>query len=483
VTDDTDRVLSAWFAGLSGIDRGNCMTGSPGGRVLALAVVFITAGLALAAQAQALTDRPVWKCRASAGYTTVNGGDRAETIVANGNVNTGRGKDPDRALCGSSEAGGGNLPAPLGIPTDLLSASSASAVTDIDPELGQASAQRVGTLGRVENLALKLPGVGAVTLGAVLAESTAAGVCGGGAPQLTGASRVTGLTLNGSAVDTGTLASRLTAALASLNPVVDVKQDETIRSADALTIRALHVVIRLGSGVVIDTVVAEAKVGTDGMVCRSTTRDLCPQGSQYAEDRNLCIIFGGPQGDGGDSDIIVGRPFDGPAAGSVVRLSIARRRPYGDSPCLRGAGRGFAIIGSNRSDDLPGTRLDDRIIGLGGNDRIPATRGNDCIDGGRGADNLSGDVGNDRIYGGSGNDTINAGPGNDIVDGGPGNDSINAAFGADRIAGGPGRDYVNIATAGPPASANCGGGHDKIRFNRRERRSVHGCETRYMLHD
>jgi Ca2+-binding RTX toxin-like protein len=452
------------------------------GRALAFGVALITGGLMLAGQAQALTEKPVWKCRASAGYTTVNGGDRAELVVANGNVNTGRGEDPDHALCASGEAGGGNLPAPLRIPTGLLTTSTASAVTTVEPPLAPASAQRVRALGRVEKFALQVAGAGTPILGATLAEVTATGACRNGVPQIDGASRVTGLTLNGTLIDMNTLASTLTKALNSLRPLVDVKQNEMIRTADALTIRALHIVVRLGSGLVIDTVVAEAKVGVDGMVCADPPPppNPCPQGSVYVESRNLCII---PAGTDGSSlgEIIVGRPFQGPSGGRLVPVDVARRRYR--SPCLSGPGSKFAQVGNNRSNELQGTRLADRIIALGGSDRVAATRGNDCVDGGRGNDNLSGDVGNDRIYGATGNDRINGGPGNDRIQGGRGNDTVNAAYGADRIAGGSGRDYINIATAGPIASANCGSGYDKIRFNRRERKHVHACEKRYMLND
>src|SRR4051794_20682876 len=199
------------------------------GRALALTVTLIATGLTLAAQAHALTQKPVWKCRASAGYTTVNGGDRAEAVVANGNVNTARGQDPDHALCAAGESGGGNLPAPLGVPTDVLTASSESAVTTIEPPFGPASAQRVGARGRVETLALELPGIGDVLIGATLTEATAAGACAGGRPDLTGATRVTGLTLNGAPVDSGALGTRLSNLLTSLNPLVDVTQNETIR--------------------------------------------------------------------------------------------------------------------------------------------------------------------------------------------------------------------------------------------------------------
>ncbi|MBA3747850.1 MAG: hypothetical protein H0W96_10230 [Solirubrobacterales bacterium] len=449
------------------------------GRALALAVAVITGGLTLTAQAHALTEVPVWKCRASAGYTTVNGGDRAEAVVANGNVNTARGRDPDHALCGAGESGAGNLPAPLGIPTDVLTASSASAVTTVEPQLGPANVQRVSALGRVEKLALQIPGFAPVILGATLAEATATGECSGGAPQMAGASRVTGLTLNGQPIDTGSLATRLTNALASLTPLVDVKQDETIRTAEALTVRALHIVVRLGSGAVIDTVIAEAKVGVEGKVCDPPIGP-CPPGSFYSSVRNLCVI---PAGSGGSElGEIAFSPDGGGRGGTVVPVDVARRR-FGNSPCLSGPGRRFALVGTNGSDNLHGSRLADRVIARGGSDRVVAARSHDCVDGGRGSDNLSGDVGNDRIHGATGNDRINGGPGNDRINGGRGNDTINAAFGADRIRGGRGRDYINIATAGPPARADCGSGRDKIRFNRRERNRVRGCETRYQLND
>lgn len=448
------------------------------GRALALALALIACGLTLAAQAHALTEKPVWKCRASAGYTTVNGGDRAEAVVANGNVNTARGEDPDNALCARGVSGGGNLPAPLGIPTDLLAASSATAVTTIEPELGASNTQKVGALGRVEKLTLQFPGGGSVVVGATLAEATAAGVCSGTRPEMTGASRVAGLTVNGNVVGPGMLADRLTAALASLNAVVDVKEDETIRTADALTIRALHIVVRLGSGAVIDTVVAEAKVGIDGPVCDPTVIDPCPRGTVYIPSRNLCVILAGANGNT-LGEIIVGSPGDSGFGdgGGAIAIDVARRR-YPKSPCVRGGGRRFVIVGNNRSNNLQGTRLRDRIIALGGSDRVAATRGADCVDGGSGNDQLSGDVGNDRIFGGTGNDVLNGGPGSDQIHGGAGNDTINAAFGKDRIWGDAGNDFINIATAGPAASAHCGRGNDIIRHNANERKRVHGCEMR-----
>jgi RTX calcium-binding nonapeptide repeat (4 copies) len=451
------------------------------GRAIALAALLIAPGLTWTVAARADTSRPVWKCRASAAYAILNAGDRAEAIVANGNVNTARGKDPDRALCGSGEAGAGNLPAPLGIPSDLLAARTTSAITSIDPELGVASEQKVNALGRVESLTLQLPRGGAVILGVTVAESAATGQCAGASPELAGSSRILGLTLAGVPISADRLVQALTNALSSLTPLVTVRVNETIRTASSLTVRALHIVVRLGNRAAVEAVIAESKVGFDGAVCTPPQNpQICPNGSKYDAGRNRCII---PSvANSGQGDIIVGRPFQGPSGGTVVPLDIARRR-YGDSPCLSGSGRKFAIVGTNEQDRITGTNQADRMLGLRGNDTLDGGRGNDCLDGGVGNDNLSGAVGNDRVYGLRGNDRLNGGPGNDLLVAGPGNDTVNAAFGADRISGGPGRDAINISTAGPPASADCGRGKDKIRINRNERHRNRACETVYQLPD
>lgn len=447
-------------------------------RVAASALVLLAAGLSHAASAHAFTAKPVWKCRASAGYTVVNGGDRAETIVANGNVNAARGKETDRALCGSGEAGGGNLPAPLGIPADLLAAGSASAVTDVDPELGSAHEQRIGAAARVENLALRLAQGAPILFGVTAAESVATGQCAGGQPQLGGTSRVTGTTIAGEPVSgADALAAALTSALSSLNALVTVRQNETIRSVDSLTVRALHIVVRRGPVTLADTVIAESKVGFDGRVCVPRP-PICPQGSDYNDERNMCVIAAS---DGEDS-IDVGSPANSPKGGIVLNLTKARRR-YGNSPCLSGPGAKYVTVGGKKSDRITGTNQRDRMLGFGGNDRLDGGRNGDCLDGGVGGDILSGALGTDRVYGESGNDHLNGGSGNDRLSGGRGNDTINGGYGADRVSGGAGRDAINVSTAGPLALANCGSGSDKVRVNRREKRRTKGCETVYVLPD
>jgi hypothetical protein len=455
------------------------------GRTIALAVLLVAAGLTLAGPAQAFTAKPTWKCRASVGYVVLNGGDRAEPVAANGNVNTGRGESPDRALCSSDEVGAGNLPAPLGIPSDLLAARTTSAITSIAPELGEASEQKVSATGRVENLTLQLPRGGTVTIGVTLADSTATGQCADGTARLAGSSRLTGLTLGGVPISADRLAAALTDALAPLAPLVTVKVNEVIRTPDSLTVRALHIAVLQGSRTLLEAVVAESNVGVDGDVCGTNESsgevDICPKGSDYDDGRNLCVILAGTAGTE-LGEIIVGHPSEGPAGGTVLPVDVARRR-YGNSPCLSGPGRKYAIVGTRKRDRLTGTNQADRMLGLGGGDTLDGGRGDDCLDGNDGGDNLSGAVGDDRVYGERGNDRLNGGPGRDVLVAGAGNDTINAAFGADRTFGGPGNDAINISTAGPPASADCGRGRDTARINRRERRSTRGCETVYALAD
>jgi hypothetical protein len=455
-----------------------------GGRTIALAVLLVAAGLTLVGPAQAFTAKPAWKCRASVGYVVLNGSDRLEPIAANANVNTAGGESPDRALCGADDVGAGNLPAPLGIPTDLLAVSTASAITAIAPELGRTDEQEVSATARIENLTLRLPRGGPVTVGVTAADSTATGRCADGVPQLSGSSRVVGLTFGGAPISADELVAALSRVLASL---ITVTVDEVVRTPDSLTVRALHIGVRRGSRTLVDAVVAEANVGVDGAVCSSEvesssiTDDICPKGSVYDEPRNLCII---PAGTGNSNlgEIVVGRPFQGPAGGTVVPRDVARRR-YGNSPCLSGSGRKYAIVGTRRRDRVTGTNGPDRMLGLGEGDTLDGGRGNDCLDGNDGNDNLSGAVGNDRVYGERGDDRLNGGPGRDVLVAGVGNDTINAAFGADRTFGGPGNDAINIATAGPPASADCGRGRDTARVNHRERRRVRGCEKVFVLLD
>jgi hypothetical protein len=457
-------------------------------RKLLVALSAAFGSLALVPSADAFTTIPVWQCRASPVYASVNDGNRVEPLAANGNINTAKGASPDHAQCAESETGLGNTATQLGIPQDFLGARTASAITTIKPELGRAIDQTVTSNAKVENLTLQLPQGGSITIGVNAASSSVTGSCvkGSTTPKLTGTSQVVGLTLGGTPIDLDPLVKALDNLLQPLNAVVDIIPNEEIRTGTSLTRRALHIKVLTASGgtSLVDAVLAESKVGTNGPVCDEKQQNdgsgdkvppVCPKGSQLDSARNLCII---PAGTGGSrlGEIIVGKPFQGPSGGTVLPLDVARKR-FGRSPCLSGSGRPkFAIVGTNRADRITGTNIADRIIGLGGGDKLDGGRGNDCIEGRSGGDNMSGGLGDDRIYGSTGNDHLNGGPGTDYLSAGAGNDTINAAFGRDKTFGGSGRDFINIATAGPPASADCGPGPDVARINRNEIKRVRNCE-------
>jgi Ca2+-binding RTX toxin-like protein len=456
-------------------------------RILA-GVCTAAATLAAVPAASAATSAPVWQCRGSAVWASVAGQKRVEPIVANGNINTANGANPDNAQCADSETGAGNTATQLGISPDFLGAVTGKAKTSIVPPLGPAIGQKPTAEGRVEDLKL-LVGAHGPTLGVGAANSTATATCVAGSttPVFSGDSRVADLTLGGTAIPLDRLLTELTKVLNPiLGALVEIKVDERIQTADSLTIRALHIkVLRdAGPAPLVDLVIGEAKVAANGAVCDPTKQNegsgnpigqVCPPGSTLIVDRNLCII---PAGSGGSKlgEIIVGVPYAGPSGGQVVPIDVARKR-YGNSPCLAFGGRPlFAIVGTNGADRITGTNIADRIIGLGGNDKLDGGRGNDCIEGRTGGDNISGALGNDKLYGSSGNDHLNGGPGSDYMSAGAGNDTINAAFGRDRALGGSGRDFINVATAGPAASVSCGTGSDVARINNNERRRVKGCE-------
>ncbi|HEY6961796.1 MAG TPA: hypothetical protein VI408_07915 [Gaiellaceae bacterium] len=120
-------------------------------------------------------------------------------------------------------------------------------------------------------------------------------------------------------------------------------------------------------------------------------------------------------------------------AGSTLRVAVTARNAVGVGTAVsqptdavafaRPPVRGRRIIGSTRSDYLPGGGGNDVIVGRAGNDTILGGAGNDRLFGGRGNDVIDGGSGSDRIYGGPGSDTIRAVDNHkDIVVCGPGRD-------------------------------------------------------------
>jgi RTX calcium-binding nonapeptide repeat (4 copies) len=447
-------------------------------RSMKVAMLLVVAGIITGSPASAASAS--WQCRASAVHASVLGNSPVEPIVANAGPR-----------CEDAQAGLENLAQSLGLPSDLLQARTTSAITSIDPDAAASDVQRVGALGRVEALTLQLPpGGSGLVLGVGVANAQAAAACVNGRPQLAGASSVASLTVNGNAVPLDQLAQQLSAALAPLGQIVDLRVNEQVRDGTSLTQRALHLRLLTVSGTpVLDVVAGEARVGFDAAVCSGGGADSgtppspnpCPPGSELDTARTLCVIHVAANSAHGAMTIVVGRPFEGPSGAGVVALEAARRRFH--SPCLRGKGPEYAIIGSAKADRITGTNRADRILSLAGSDRVDGGRGNDCVDGGGGRDTLSGALGRDRVYGTAGNDALNGGGDTDRLSGGQGNDTINTAYGADHAYGGTGNDAINAATAGPRAHVSCGSGRDTARINATERRIMRGCENRYVLPD
>jgi hypothetical protein len=463
--------------------------GSARGHIaLACAAAFLIIAT-FAPRADAFTSGPLWLCRSSALGVSVMGNNKVEPVLANGNPNTANGANPDRAQCTTQDVGANNLATPLAIPADFLAAQTATAQTSIDPELGKAIDQKATAVAKVENLTLRLPpGAQSVALGVGAAQATATASCVNGAPQLTGTSQATGITLGGQTVSLDQLLSALGQGLQPLGALVTLKVNEQVKTANSLIQRALHITLlsAAGNSPLADIIIGEAKVGNTDDVCDPNkqfpgqTPDIrpCPKGSDFDAPSGNCIISASS---GNPTAVVVGKPFQGPSGGTVVSLTEARKKYK--SPCLSGPGPKYVVVGTNKADRITGTNLADRILGRGGNDALDGGRGSDCVDGGTGGDNISGGLGNDRMYGLSGKDHLNGGPGNDRLSAGSGNDTVNAAYGRDVVYGGAGRDFINVATAGPPARVSCGSGFDKVRINQKERRRIRGCEVSYVFRD
>jgi Ca2+-binding RTX toxin-like protein len=453
-----------------------------GGRRAVLATaIAVVAALGVAGSASAATAQ--WTCGANAVTTSVAGLDPINPVTAS------------RTPCADQSVGLPNTTGAVGL-APTIEAKTAYAITSAKPAAARPIEQGIGSAAGVEGLSLNTSG-GTVVIGVDAARSEAAGTCQNGTPVLSGTSTVVGLTINGQTVKLDGLLSAVTDAISGspLGGLVWVKLNEQVKDASGLIQRAAHIKVldALGASPLADVIIAESRVSSasacdpnaDGNGGNGTgtgtggsgsggTPQLCPTGSLLDTARGLCIIPSAQNN--GQGDIIVGKPYTGPSGGRVVALGVARKR-Y-SSPCLQGPGPKFAVIGTNKRDNITGRNDADRILALGGNDSVDGGRGNDCLDGGKGNDNLSGGIGNDKVYGLSGKDHLNGGPGSDRLSAGSGDDTVNAAYGRDNVYGGPGRDYINVATAGPPAKVDCGTGRgDKVRINRNEQRRVKHCET------
>jgi hypothetical protein len=229
-----------------------------------LVAVLASAALASAAQAQ-----PSWQCSASAASSSLAGNPGANPVVAAANP------------CVSNATGLDNLPSPLGIPADAVSARTSSATTVANPENEIAARQAVGAIGRVENLAVQLPpGAGTTTLGVRAANAQVSATCVAGSPVLDGSSETTGLTIGGQEVPIEQAAQQLAQQLAPLGDVVDLKFDEQVRTGSSLAINAMHLKVLSAAGTpVLEVIAGVANVAFNGKVCDPTGQTPTGPGS------------------------------------------------------------------------------------------------------------------------------------------------------------------------------------------------------------
>jgi hypothetical protein len=236
-----------------------------------LVAVLASAALASAAQAQ-----PSWQCSASAASSSLAGNPGANPVVAAANP------------CVSNATGLDNLPSPLGIPADAVSARTSSATTVANPENEIAARQAVGAIGRVENLAVQLPpGAGTTTLGVRAANAQVSATCVAGSPVLDGSSETTGLTVGGQEVPIEQAAQQLAQQLAPLGDAVDLKFDEQVRTGSSLAINAMHLKVLSAAGTpVLEVIAGVANVAFNGKVCDPTGQTPTGPGSNGANSGN-----------------------------------------------------------------------------------------------------------------------------------------------------------------------------------------------------
>ncbi|MEL7470734.1 MAG: hypothetical protein AAFN27_19945, partial [Pseudomonadota bacterium] len=100
-----------------------------------------------------------------------------------------------------------------------------------------------------------------------------------------------------------------------------------------------------------------------------------------------------------------------------VGTSLAGTNPFSGVPNIQGPPAGAAAsspqTGTDGSDELTETTIDETFFALDGNDTVRAGGGNDLVFGGDGTDTLFGAAGNDTLHGGAGSDTMDGGPGDD----------------------------------------------------------------------
>ena len=142
-------------------------------------------------------------------------------------------------------------------------------------------------------------------------------------------------------------------------------------------------------------------------------------------------LIGGAGADvlNGGTGILDMLSYEGSNAAVTVRLEVT----VGEETTQAASGghatgdnlAGFEqVVGSDHSDYLTGSAIDNVMVGGKGNDQIWGIDGHDDISGGDGNDTLHGGTGSDRVWGDAGDDVITASWGADTIYGGTGLDTF-----------------------------------------------------------
>jgi hypothetical protein len=454
-------------------------------RMAALVAVGLAALMSAGSAAAATTTSTVpsvtpFSCRASSARVTLLNSITVEPLVANA---------PDTP-CKSDQHGVSSVNVPTtGSPG--VNAGPAAVLTDSVFAPVEGAARGAAADSDVQGVVIPVPGNTISIVGPVT--SSAYYACSNGNLTSGSGSTLDVLSVGGQAIALPSPGAPLTIQLGGGSYIAI---NEKTTTATSITERVLHVHL---AGIA-DIVVGEASVDYSGSdPCAGSNGpppnlNACPPGSTLDPVRLLCVIILP-----GGQVIVVGPPFTGPSGGTVLAVSVARKKYK--SPCLNGPGPKYALIATKPHGRVTGTLKADRIIAFGAFERIAGLGGNDCIDGrgfhqtiwdgngrspriygGTGPTRIGVGNGNGHIYGRNGADWITAGNGNDTIYGGTRSSRIDVGVGHSHVFGGP-RDN-RIFAAGTNALVSCGSGKHNVaylRFHASKYAAKHGCEKIHLL--
>jgi hypothetical protein len=444
-----------------------------------VALALLSAGPAVAATTTSVPSVTPFSCRASTTRLTLLNAITVEPLVAN---------NPDTP-CKSDSHGVSSVNVPT-TGMQAVNAGPAAVLTDSVFAPVQGAARGAAAVSDVQGVVIPTSAGEISVVGPVT--SSASYGCSNGTLVSASGSTLDILYIAGKAIALPSPGASMTIQLGG-GSFVAINEKTT--TATSITERVLHVHLQ---GIA-DIVVGEATVDYSGSdPCAGSNGpppnlNACPDGSTLDPVHLVCVIIlpGGIR-------IIVGPPFTGPSGGTVLAVSVARKRFH--SPCLFGPGPKYALIATKAHGRVTGTLRSDRILALGNFERVAGLGGNDCIDGkgrnqilwdGSGKDRIYGGTGktrigvangNVKIFGRKGQDWITAGNGNDLIYGGSKGSRIDVGLGKSHVYGGAGNDRIYAASG--HALVSCGSGKHNLAFLRTrpaKYAAKHGCQRIILL--